>query len=233
MKSETTFLCNHKEYKENERVKIYIIRHAETVGNIEKRLTGREDYELSVNGKKTVEKLHDELKEVEFDKVYTSTSERTTKTVESLAIKNKIKIIKLEELCEMYFGIYDGWKWEKVNKINPHIKQNQIKTNMIEGIEKQETTIQTQNRMFDQIKKIAQNNKGKTILICSHGVAIEAFLRKIDDITFGEQRLEYQQKNCAINIVESIDGKFEIIRKADTQYIDSNKVWENNEKDRY
>ena len=32
------------------KTKLYIVRHAETTGNIEKRLTGRKDYELTKKG---------------------------------------------------------------------------------------------------------------------------------------------------------------------------------------
>ena len=32
------------------KTKLYIVRHAETTGNIEKMLTGRKDYELTENG---------------------------------------------------------------------------------------------------------------------------------------------------------------------------------------
>ncbi len=33
---------------------IYIVRHTETIGNIEKRLTGRNDYELTDRGKQLI-----------------------------------------------------------------------------------------------------------------------------------------------------------------------------------
>ena len=56
--------------------------------------------------------------------------------------------------------------------------------------------------MYECIEKIAKQNLGKTVLICSHGVAIEAFLRRITGVPFIEQREEYSQKNTSINIVE-------------------------------
>jgi probable phosphoglycerate mutase len=46
---------------------IYIVRHAETTGNIEKRLTGRKDYEITENGKKMIRKLEEKLENVKFD----------------------------------------------------------------------------------------------------------------------------------------------------------------------
>lgn len=188
--------------------RIYLVRHTETTGNIEKRLTGREDDEVTENGLKMVKKLTDYLKDVKFDNVYSSTSTRTIKTVDPLAKLNNCNIITLEQLCEMYFGIYDGWKWEEVDKVNPLIHKKHIETNEIMCIPNQETTKQVEGRMYNEIKKIAEENLGNTILICSHGVAIEAFLRAITKEKFIDKREEYSQHNCSVNIVE-YDSKIE------------------------
>ena len=200
------------------KTKIYIVRHTETIGNIEKRLTGREDYELTDNGKKLVQELTDKLKNIKFDKIYCSTSNRTLKTIKPLSEINNLKIEQLEDLCEMYFGIYDGWKWEEVNKVQPEIKENQNITNEIAGINNQETMEQVANRMFKCIKNIAENNIGKTILICSHGVVIEAFLRKIANLPFKYRREDFCQHNTDVNEIEFENGKFHINEIANKKY---------------
>lgn len=182
--------------------KLYIIRHTQTTGNVEKRLTGREDYELTPNGIDFIKKMEKKLKDINFDAAYSSTSPRTRKTIQGLADRNGLEIIEDENLCEMYFGIYDGWKWEDVNKVNPNIHKMHLMTNEIMGIEEQESTAQVAKRMKDVVTNIANSNKGKNILICSHGVAIEAFLRTITNEKFTTRVKEYSQKNTSINIVD-------------------------------
>lgn len=186
---------------------LYIVRHTQTVGNIEKRLTGRHDYEITEEGKKYIKKMEEALQNIKFESAYSSTSGRTIKTIQNLANKNEIKIKQLEELCEMDFGIYDGMKWEDLNKINPKIHKMHIKTNEIIGIPNQETTQETAERMYNILLKIAKNNLGKNVLVCSHGVAIEAFLRKITNKPFIYKKEEYSQKNTSINIVEYDEKK--------------------------
>lgn len=203
--------------------KIFIVRHTETIGNIEKRLTGRQDYEITDKGKILVQQLTQKLKGIKFDKVYASTLGRAKKTVEQLAELNGLDIEPKEELCEMYFGIYDGWKWEDVNKVQPEIKQNQNKTNEILGIPKQETTEEVANRMYNCILGLGQQNIGKTILVCSHGVAIEAFLRKIANVPFKYEREKFCQYNVAINELEFEDNKFSILQLADISYLQEGK----------
>lgn len=199
--------------------KIFIVRHTETVGNVEKRLTGRQDYEITNRGKILVDELTDHFKNIKFDRIYASTSQRTVKTVQKLAELNGIRVEEKEELCEMYFGIYDGWKWEEVDRVNPQVKLNQNKTNEILGIPNQENTDDVANRIYECILNLARQNEGKTILICSHGVAIEAFLRKIEGVPFRYEKEKFCQHNVAINELEFENDEFYIIQLANTRYL--------------
>ena len=201
------------------KTRIFIVRHTETVGNIEKRLTGRQDYEVTPRGEKLIQKLTTELSNIKFDKIYSSTSGRAIRTVENLAELNNLEIETKEDLCEMYFGKYDGWKWEDVNRIQPEIKQRQNEINEILGIEEQETMEHVADRIDKCIRNIAQANIGKTILISSHGVAIEAFLRKISGIPFNQEREKFCQYNVAINELEYENDKFKIIQLANIDYL--------------
>lgn len=201
------------------KTRLFIVRHTETIGNVEKRLTGRKDYEITANGEILIQRLTRELENIKFDKIYSSTSGRAIKTIEQIANKQKLKIEESDELCEMYFGIYDGWKWEDVNKIQPEIKQKQNEINEIIGIPKQESMEETANRMYNYVLKISKENEGKTILISSHGVVIEAFLRKIENIKFKYERKKFCQHNVAINELEYENNKFKIIRLADIDYL--------------
>ena len=201
------------------KTRIFIVRHTETVGNIEKRLTGRQDYEVTPRGEKLIQKLTTELSNIKFDKIYSSTSGRAIKTVENLAKLNNLVIETKEDLCEMYFGKYDGWKWEDVNRIQPEIKQRQNEINEISGIEEQETMEHVADRMDKCIRNIVQANIGKTILISSHGVAIEAFLRKISGIPFSQEREKFCQYNVAINELEYENDKFKVIQLANIDYL--------------
>lgn len=194
------------------KTKLYIIRHTQTIGNIEHRLTGRCDYEVTEEGNKYIDKITDRLKNIKFHIAYSSTSKRTYRTIEKLAKLNNLEIKEEENLCEMYFGIYDGMKWDEVDKVNPKIKKLHIETNQIIEIPEQETIEQVSERVYKIMLKIANDNIGKNILICSHGVAIEAFLRQISRTPFLELKEEYSQKNTSLNIVSFNNDtqKFEI-----------------------
>ena len=199
---------------------IYLVRHTQTTGNVEKRLTGRTDYELTEDGKIFVHKLTERLKEVRFESAYSSASDRTLKTILPLAKLNNLEIIREDNLDEMDFGIYDGWTWEEVNKVNPKIDQLHKEKNEIMEIPKQESTEEVAKRMYNEIEKIARDNLGKTILICSHGVAIEAFIRKVKNQSFLEEVEENSQKNTSVNILVYDNGKFTVELLNDISHIE-------------
>ena len=94
-----------------------------------------------------------------------------------------------------------------------------INKNEILGIEEQETMEHVADRIDKCIRNIAQANIGKTILISSHGVAIEAFLRKISGIPFSQEREKFCQYNVAINELEYENDKFKIIQLANIDYL--------------
>ena len=198
-----------------------MVMQADVIYNAYKSIkkTNAKDIYMSPQGQVLIQKLTKELEKIKFDRAYSSTSRRAIKTIEPIVEKQNLKIEESDELCEMYFGIYDGWKWEDVNKIQPEIKQTQNEINEIVGIPGQESMEETAKRMYNYIFKIVKENEGKTILISSHGVAIEAFLRKIENIKFRYEREKFCQYNVAINEFEFKNDKFKIIRLADLYFL--------------
>jgi len=71
------------------------------------------------------------------------------------------------------------------------------------------------------MNKIAQENPNKTILVCSHGIAIEAFLRSIVQIPFNIESKKFSQKNTSINIVfyDEKSKKFFIKELCETEHL--------------
>ncbi len=208
------------------KTKIYLIRHTQVVGNVEHRFTGRKDYDVTPKGREYINELTERLKGVKFDKAYSSITPRTRKTIQKLADINHLDIEESKNLCEMDFGDYDGKRWEEVDKINPEVRRIRDLKNEITHIPNQETTEQVANRMYKELTDISKKEDGKTVLVCSHGVAIEAFLRKVTGVPFNVRREEYGQRNTTINVLEYDDTKnsFDILILNDYSHIMNEKT---------
>lgn len=198
---------------------IYLVRHAQCIGNVEKRLTGYHDYELTEEGKIQAQNLAEYLRDVKFDCIFSSPFKRTVNTVQPIAEMQGLEIEIYRDLSEMNFGSYDGYTWEEVDKLDKTILHNSQKEIM--GIPKQEKTEHVQERMMSVIKNLAEENLNKTILICSHGISIEAFLRGISKLPFNVDSKKYSQINTSINIIcyNNENGQFEIKELNKTEHL--------------
>lgn len=198
---------------------IYLVRHAQCIGNVEKRLTGYHDYELTEEGKIQAQNLAEYLRDVKFDCIFSSPFKRTVNTVRPIAEMQGLEIEIYRDLSEMNFGSYDGYTWEEVDKLDKTILHNSQKEIM--GIPKQEKTEHVQERMMSVIKNLAEENLNKTILICSHGISIEAFLRGISKLPFNVDSKKYSQINTSINIIcyNNENGQFEIKELNKTEHL--------------
>ena len=184
------------------RTKIYLIRNVESSANIENILGENNDYEITETGYKMIDSLTKYFEDKKISNVYSSLSTICLETVEKLAQKLDIKVKTEKDLKEKSFGIYDGEKWADIIQKDPTLKKYRKKQIEILGIPKQESTKQVVDRMANVIRKIAKENLGQVILICSHGIAIETFLRAVVGIPVSDEKEKYFQKNGAINLLE-------------------------------
>ncbi len=191
---------------------IFLIRHAECEGNVINALAGRTDFKLTARGKETAEKLVEKLKKYSIDNIYSSPSSRCIETIKPVADYFKLNINICEDLSEKDFGIYDGMTWKEVEKLEPEILDNKQKYNEIIGIQGQETTEHVKERMNICMQRIVKENNNKCIAICSHGCAIESFLRSIDHITQKQEKKKYAQKNGSVNVLQYENNQFKIIK---------------------
>ena len=84
---------------------IYLIRHGETDWNKEKKLQGITDIPLNAYGIELAEKTAEGLKDVPFDRIYTSPLIRAKKTAEIIRGNRPIELEVREELKEISFGV--------------------------------------------------------------------------------------------------------------------------------
>lgn len=167
---------------------IYIVRHGQTDWNIEGRYQGRIDTDLNEVGIKQAEEICKELKNVEFDKVFSSPLKRAYKTAQIIC-DNEITVD--ERLIERCNGKLEGkLKSEYENKFsfsNP--SENRF------GIE---PLFEFRKRISEFFDYILKNYKGKNILVVTHaGVSIYARCYFEGEPTNSDYS-KYKLKNCDI-----------------------------------
>lgn len=89
-------------------LRIYITRHGETEWNIQKRMQGWKDSNLTRKGEEYAIALGRRLKDVDFNCIYSSSSGRTIHTSELIRGDKDIRIIPDDNLREIHLGEWEG-----------------------------------------------------------------------------------------------------------------------------
>ena len=89
-------------------LRLYMMRHGETVWNTERRYQGMTDIELSQTGIKQAECAAKRFENIEIDKIYCSPLKRAMATAKPIAKAKKLDIIPEENFREIHFGEWEG-----------------------------------------------------------------------------------------------------------------------------
>lgn len=151
-------------------MEIFFVRHGETLWNIEGRLQGQvNEIELTKKGIHQAKEISNELRQIDFDVIFSSPFNRTIKTTEIINKNKKNIIIVDDELKERGYGELEG-KYAKNGEYN--IKQLWDIDNIynLHGVEPLDVFIKRVHKFLDNI---INDNKYKKVLLVSHsGVSI-------------------------------------------------------------
>lgn len=167
---------------------LYIMRHGQTLFNLQHKIQGWCDAPLTTLGIQQAQVARDYFVKhnVHFDAAYSSTSERACDTLE-IVTDYKMPYTRKKGLKEWNFGSFEG----KDDYLNPKLPYGDFfKAYGGEG-EKE-----FQNRVSTTIKKIADQEEHETILIVCHGAALAQFAKKWDE--YGLVKHKPGIGNCAI-----------------------------------
>lgn len=89
-------------------MKLYVVRHGETLWNAQMRVQGRSDIDLNECGIKLAEITGEALKDLEINRMYSSPLIRAYHTARIIRGERNIEIIKDDRLKEISFGEYEG-----------------------------------------------------------------------------------------------------------------------------
>ena len=193
----------------NKLLDILLVRHGQTKWNVEMRLQGTLDSDLTETGIYQAKKLGERLSDIEFSKVFASPSGRTMKTAE-LVLGNRVSpIITDERLKEMNFGILEG---KKVETLDERFK-NEIAV-MHEDPEiynpseyNGETYSELIGRTSDFLDDIISRENGK-ILVVAHGMSLMAIISAINNLEVKDFWSRGLKPNVSLTMYNYNNGLF-------------------------
>ena len=159
-------------------MRIVVIRHGESEGDILNVHEGRADFNLTEKGHIQAEAMAEYVsKTYNIDKIYVSTLKRAVQTANHLSEKVAAPIILDDNLMEFNNGLIAGLSREEATEKYPFIPNLPLHATVYE----QESKLEFRHRAEVILSKIiSENDENATIAIISHGGLInqlyQAFL---------------------------------------------------------
>ncbi|MCQ2195389.1 MAG: histidine phosphatase family protein [Paludibacteraceae bacterium] len=200
-------------------VKLFLTRHGQTEWNVEKRMQGQMDSNLTDLGRKQAEALGKRLADEKIDVIYSSPLGRALDTAKLIRGNRTIEILTDEGLMELYLGPWQGRLLSEVSEEFPTQTENFWKHPKLYERTDAESYFQLLERASNAIARIAEKEKGKNVLIVTHGIVLKT-LRAYFQYQGIDEIANYPKSplSTALSIVEQKDGRWNIRLWNDTAH---------------
>ena len=193
---------------------IFYVRHGETLDNIKKISTGRNDIPLTQKGILQAKATAEKLKDIKFDVCFCSPLKRAKQTLkEILKYHEGLEVNIDNRLIERGYGEISGLKYNDplVDPYEYKNRYNLLHKNKIKGIE---SVNELCARVDSFLEFLNENHSAKNILIVAHGGVGRAVCRyfsanlQIDDL-------------CSLKQIKNSDFKIfdNSIKKNNNQFV--------------
>ena len=156
-----------------------LVRHGETDWNASHRLQGHTDIDLNTRGHAQAKQMAQALKKMnlQFDVLYTSDLQRAAKTAQAIEALFKTTAISTAALRERHLGVLQGLTTDEALTREPDLWKSHLSRNIEENLRDGESIQQFSDRIKKVLEKIRKDHSGKTILLVSHGGALDMMYR--------------------------------------------------------
>ena len=194
-------------------MKIYLIRHSESIDDIENCYGGIADFALTENGKDKVKESRKLIENYRIEKIYTSPYKRAFQTAQILNENMKVEIKVIDDIRELNsHGIRSGVNKELAKDIFSYVFQQEEYKNTGYYLGKTflggEDIEEFDKRVKEAINFIMRDSKGlDAIAIVTHGGVHRSIFKNMLNISKKIDEID----DVATTILEYNNGKFEII----------------------
>ena len=197
-----------------------LVRHGETDWNASHRLQGHTDTSLNSYGLAQAKQLAQALKKMnfQFDLLYTSDLQRAEQTAKAIEILYEVTAIKDGALRERHLGALQGLTTKEAPTLEPELWKSHLNRDLHEELRGGESILQFANRISLVLEEMRQKHSGKTILLVSHGGALDMMYRLSSGQGLDTEKL-VQVPNASLNWISHNGSHWKVDSWADTSHL--------------
>ena len=160
--------------------KIIIVRHGESLGNLNHIMLGHTDIDLAPRGFIQADAAAEYPKNERIDAIYSSDLIRAYHTAQPHAKMRDLDIVTSKNLRECYVGNWENVPLDEIVEKWPELFfegwRKNFGTFRIPG---GESVQEAADRFYNEVLRIAKENIGRTVLITAHAAVIRGFWGKV------------------------------------------------------
>jgi broad specificity phosphatase PhoE len=186
---------------------IYLVRHAETIWNLEGKVQGSRDTQLSIGGLAQTIKTVAFLSAFRFDTIFTSPMTRARAIAEPVGINLGFPPIVVPELREIDFGRWEGHTWNEIGVMYPatlaawELKSPEARPDGGESVA-------DVRRRAEKVRSMLESNSGSLALVVAHGGLNRVLMSVLLDLPLSSYS-SFTQPNACISVFEAETSKWQ------------------------
>jgi broad specificity phosphatase PhoE len=170
-------------------MKLYCVRHGETVYNLGHRIQGQFDSELSPLGRRQCQAVAEALGDLAFDAVIASPLNRAADSAQYIAEKLGLEVQFDKRLMEINAGVFQGHAWAELDQ---HFPEEVVRWRSrdpdyrIPGGESRRDVMQRAGEAFRAIREAGYTSA----IVVAHGGSLSGGLKSLLEIPAGHNPFE-------------------------------------------
>lgn len=179
-----------------------LVRHAESEANAGAYFGSQSDSKLSARGRSQVEALTAALEGLAIESIYSSDLSRAVDTVTPAAKARGLEVVATPRLRERHMGELTGLSFEEARTRYPEMWREIVARSPHAAPPGGESHADLYDRVAAVLDELAARHPGGTVLIGSHGVAINHMLRHLMGIHDHALPLWFAVDNASVSRID-------------------------------
>lgn len=200
--------------------KLLLIRHAQSLWNLENKAQGHSDSPLTELGIKQSEMLAKYLRDINIAKIYSSNLGRALNTAKIISKNIGISIEEVANLKEIMLGEWEGMTGEEIASKYKDTYHNWFRYPSKTLIPQGESIEDLKKRIIPTFNNIINKHDGETVAVVSHGGVIITFIAHLLKVDLDNIYWMVEISNASLSMVEFYENNhFRLLTLNNTAYL--------------
>jgi probable phosphoglycerate mutase len=198
--------------------RVILVRHGQTDWNRERRFQGHIDVPLNDVGQAEAGRLALCLGRQSLAAIYSSDLARALQTARPVALAQGLALNTAPDLRERNYGVFEGMTLEEIATQFPQECDRWRSHDPDYRIPNGESQFQFRSRIFLAVDAIAMRHPASTILIVTHGGALDMYYRRAHSLAWDAPR-SCPVPNAAINLLDWTPDRVSVLTWASSGHL--------------